>query len=305
MSTPPFRTLHTFTVTLDKQVTEKTTREENGQRITVETPVTKAVPYTIVLKEPSRNERTDLALFKDVTYGKAITLGLLPKAVMQQVIKANNPKNPLTEDEDKALATIGARLTELSAEYNRLKPAKEGEPLSAEQIERRKEVLVEYLTLAKKAEDLSAAYQSVYASTAETFTQTKMLTWLGLFLTYVKDPEMAADAVPRPLFPGSDYAAKETALNDLDEAKDPLFRKVIDKLPAYWQLYLFGRASTTAEFKAIEEEWAKEEALRAEAEAKQKEQEAAEKAAAAAAAGPETKDQGQGTPSEGQPEAVA
>lgn len=283
MSAPSitFRTLHTFTVTLDKEVIEKTTREENGQRITVETPVIKPVPYTIIMKEPSRKERTDLALFKDVTYGEAITKGLVPKAKMQQLLGRNDPSNPLSEDEDKSLAAIGARLGALSEEYNRLKPAKEGEPLSEEQITRRRDVLVEYLTLAKKADDLNGAYISVYASTAENYTQTKLLSWLALFLTYVRDPEMAADAVPRPLFAGSDYTSKETALGDLDDAKDPLYLKVIEKLPSYWRLYLFGRASNAAEFKAVEEEWTKEQALRAEAEAKQKEDDA--KAAAAKA----------------------
>lgn len=274
----PFRILHTYTVMLEKTVTEKTTREENGQRITVETPVVKQVPYTIIMKEPNRPQRTELAFFKDVTYGKAIKEGLMPKAFMQQVLGRADPNNPLSQEEDKALGALNRRLIDLANEHMRLSSETLSGPATEETKQRKAEVAEEWLTLQNKAIGLIAAYHSVYDSTAERYTEAKMLTWLELYLTFVRDPDMADTQPPRPLFPGNDYATKDTVWGDMEEAKDPLLAKLMeeDRFASLWKAYLYGRASSPEDFRAMEEEWAKEKALRAEAEARERKEADAE-----------------------------
>ncbi len=272
-----FKTLHSFTITLDRTVTETAVREENGQKITVETKVVKPVEHVVLLKEPSRREKNELALFKDVTYGDAISKGLVTKLKMQQLLGRNDPTNPLSEAEDKNLTALNRRLTDLSNSYMQLN-GKEVTP-SKEVEDRKAEILLEWGVLQQKALDLNGAYQSVYAHTAESYTQTKMLMWLTLYLTYIKE---AGATEPRALFPGADYAAKENVMADLEDTSDPLFAKVTadGKLSTYWMLFLFGRAGSPEDYKAIEEDWAKEKAMKEEAEAKLK---AAEEAAAAEA----------------------
>lgn len=278
MSTPaqpsaPFRVLHTYVVHLEKTVIEKTTREENGQRITTESPVVKQVPYTIIMKEPNRTQRTELAFFKDVTYGNAVKAGLMPKAFMQQVLGRADPNNPLSQEEDKALGALNRRLVDLANEHMRLSSETLSGPVTEETKARKAEVAQEWLTLQNKAIGLIAAYHSVYDSTAERYTEAKMLTWLELFLTFVRDPDMPDTQPPRPLFPGNDYNAKDTAWGDMEEAKDPLLLKLMeeDRFASLWKAYLYGRASSPEDFKVMEEEWAKEKALRVEAEAKARE----------------------------------
>lgn len=269
----PFRILHSFTVHLDKPVTETVVREENGQKITTEKTVTKAVPYEILLKEPSRSEKTALALFKDVTYGEAIKLGLIPKLQMAQLLGKGDASNPLSQEEDKALAALNRRMTDLANEHVRLSsPTLSGEE-TAESAQRKADIAQEWLTLQQKAIGLISAYQSVYSSTAEHYTQNKMLIWLELFLTYVRDPEHVSDSVPRPMFIGTDYAAKDVALGDMEDAKDPLLFKVLedDRLPSLWRAYLYGRAEDAAAFKVLEEDWENDRKLRVDAEAKVKE----------------------------------
>lgn len=259
---PTIRTLHSFTVSLDREVTETTVREENGQKITVESKVTKPVDYTIILKEPNRTEKTDLSLFKDVTYGQAIKAGLVPKLTMQQLLAKMGANNPLSEEEDKSLGTIKRRIGELGNEYQRLSsPTLTGSDTHDLEV-RKAAILQEWAMFQKKALDMDAAYQSVYEHTAENYTQSKMLTWLALFLTYVKDPA-APEAPSKPLFPGADFAAKEQALGDLEDAKDQLFSKAMERIPTLWWLYMFGRVSTSDDFKQWEEEQAKEAKLRA------------------------------------------
>ena len=180
------------------------------------------------------------------------------------------------------MSALSVRLQELEADYLRLNSATATDTLESK--ERKEKILLEYLVLRKKIEDMNTAYQSVYAHTAENYTQTKMLTWLTLFLTYVKDPTNLSDSVPRPMFLGNDYDAKEEKLGELEDAEDPLYLKALEKLPTYWMLYLFGRANKPEDFKDIEEGWENEKKLREEMEARAKVE--AEKAAAAAVVPP-------------------
>ncbi len=218
MSTPTsFKTLHSFVVNLDKEVTETTTREENGQKITVESKSVKSVPTTVVLKEPSRRERQDLTLFQQITYNKAIELGLLPKLVMQQ--KLGKDSGALSEDEDKTITALTARLQDLSAEYMRLIADKTPD---TEEIKARKEkLLTEYGMLYKKVEDLNTSYQSVYAYTADTYTQNKTLSWLLLFLTYIK---LTPEAVPTPMSRSRARTASSKCRPAVGAATEPLSR---------------------------------------------------------------------------------
>lgn len=269
-----FRTLHSFTIPLTKEVQETNTREEGGQTITTTSKVAKEVPITIILKEPTRREKQELVLFQSVTYNKAIELGLLPKLVMQQKL-GKDAANPLSKEEDKNLAAMTERLSALSNDFMQLSNA-EVSIEDKESIKERKErLLLEYMGLQSKVIDLNAAYQSVYEHTAERYTENKTLQWLTLFLSYVSEPG-SGDSVPRPLFPGSDHKAKEDKQGDLEDTKDELYMKALEKLPYCWMLYLYGRASNPEEFAKVEEEFKKQAdaaaKIKAEAEAKAKEE---------------------------------
>ncbi len=278
-----FKTLHSFVINLPKEVEETSTRIEDGQTITTTKKVTKDVPHTVILKEPSRKERQELNLFQGIIYNDAIGKGFKPKAVIQQIL-AKDSNSPISEDDDKNLAAMNSRLQELSNDYMRLNANSGVE--TEEQKERKQRVLLEYMVLQKKVTDVNTAYQSVYAYTAEHYMQEKTLVWLTLYLTYLKDPANSSDSVPRPMFPGADFAAREDRLGDLEDSKDTLYMKAVEKLPTYWMLYLFGRAGKPEDFALIEEQWAKEVKIREEAEIKAKEEVEKVKAAALAATPP-------------------
>lgn len=265
-----FKTLHSFTVTIKQVVPEVTTRVEGGQTITTKTDVEKDVHHKFVLKEPSRREKQELALFQDVMYNEAINKGLLPQIVMQQKL-GKQADSPLSGDEDKNLTAMNARLQELANDYMRLNASHT--PETDEQKERKQRLQLEYMVLYKKVEDLNTAYQSIYAHTAEKYKQTKTLNWLTLFLTF-KAPT-TPEGKPEAYFVGSDFIAREDFSADLDDAGDKLHRALVEKVSVYWMLYLFNRANTPEDFVRIEEEWAKQE------EAGRKIKEEADKVAAA------------------------
>lgn len=250
MTTTAFKTLHSFPVTVDQEVTEREEREENGQKVTVERKVTKPVTHTIVMKEPSRSERKNLALHQTVMYNEAITLGLLPKALMQRKL-STNAAGPLSADEDTKLAEMESKLIEMANDYMRLSALPQTDDLKTQ----KDKTLTEWAALRKRVEDLNTAYQSVYAHTAESYMQNKTLMWLNLFLTYIQRGDK-----PEILFEGADFAAKEERAGEMEDTGDPIYKALTDgnKLSLYWSLYLFGRASSHDDFVRIEDEWKKQ-----------------------------------------------
>lgn len=247
-----FKTLHQFTITVDREVKETLPpRVEDGKEITETITRVQPVQVNILLKEPSRREKQDLSLFQGIVYNEAIILGLLPRLMMTQKL-SKDPANPISGDEDRTLAAMNTRLQELANDYIRLN-AQSATP--TEEDKARKEKLSrEWSALQKKATDMETAYQSVFAHTAEQYSQNKVLTWLTLFLTYIKvGPEKY-----EPLFKGTDFKAKEEALGELEDAQDKIYLGAVEKLSTYWMLYYFGRASKPEDFARIEEDWIKE-----------------------------------------------
>lgn len=246
-----FKTLHQFTVTVDKEVEETTTTTQDGKEITTKVKVKKAVPTVIVLKEPTRRERQEISLFSNVAYNEGINLGLLPKLVMTQKL-SRDPTNPISGDDDKTLASMSSKLQELANDYIRLNAQSATE--SDEARERKEKLLLEYIALQKKVTDINTAYQSVFAHTAEQYSQNRSLIWLTLFLSYIK----VAEGKYEPMFPGADFKAKEDRLGEMEDGGDEVYLKAVDKLSTYTMLFYFGRASKPEDFARIEEDWMKQ-----------------------------------------------
>lgn len=246
-----FKTLHQFTVTVDKEVEETTMTTQDGKEITTKVKVKKAVPTVIVLKEPTRRERQEISLFSNVAYNEGINLGLLPKLVMTQKL-SRDPTNPISGDDDKTLASMSSKLQELANDYIRLNAQSSTE--SDEARDRKERLLLEYIALQKKVTDINTAYQSVFAHTAEQYSQNRSLIWLTLFLSYIK----VAEGKYEPMFPGADFKSKEDRLGEMEDNADEVYLKAVDKLSTYTMLFYFGRASKPEDFMRIEEEWQKQ-----------------------------------------------
>lgn len=245
-----FKILHQFIVNIDKEIEETTTRTENGKEITEKVKITKAVPHTVVLKEPSRREKQDLAMFQGVAYSEAINIGLLPRLIMTQKL-SKDPSNPISGDEDRTLASMNARLGELANDYIRLNANSNSE--TEEFKDKKIKISIEWEALRKKVVDINTAYQSVFAHTAEQYQQNRALTWLTLFLTFVKVGDKH-----EPMFFGNDIKSKEEKLGDLEDNLDKLYMGALDKLATYWMLFYFGRAANSEEFAKVEAQWNKE-----------------------------------------------
>jgi hypothetical protein len=248
-----FKILHSFVVNLDKEVEKTETRTENGQEITVKTKVKEPVPHTIVFKEPTRREKQELSLFYGTSYNEALDKKLWPKIlVVQKYLK--DPTSPLSQNEDRNLSALYSQLDSLRNDHLRLSTL----PESDEQKTKLKEVTMQYIAVRQRAEDIESAYSSLFAHTAENYAQDQAIQWEIFNLFYLQTGDKY-----EPLFKGANFEEKQTYMFDLEDKNDELYFASINKMSLYAGLYFMGRAVTPDDFKKLEEELAKQLAIKA------------------------------------------
>lgn len=261
-----FKTLHSFTVHLDQEVTVEEERIENGQPIKVSRKDIKPVPYTIVLKEPTRREKQDLSMFHGKCMTEAVvTHGLAPRMLLIQKF-SRDPDSPLSQDEDKNLAKMYDRMNELQNDLVRVKAL----PEDSDTKEKSEKLWLEVQILRKKIMDIESSYQTLFAHCAENYAQNRAIVWLTLFLSYI---DKGAGTDNKTLFPGKNFTDREDGMYNMDERvqlskakpdevklthEEKLYEACVEKLSTYWALYFLGHASTQEDFKKLEEEMGKQ-----------------------------------------------
>lgn len=241
-----FKKLHSFVVKIKEEVEKVETINENGKEVTTKSKVTESVPYSIVLKSPTRRERQDLAVFYTVKYNKGLELGMMPKAILVQKF-LKDPDSPLSQDDDKNITGCYLKLESLQNDLIRLNSLDETD----QNLDRKTKIYNEFLTVQKKIMDVETAYRSLFAHTTESYAQNQALHWLVLNLTFVQKGE----AEPKPMFTGNTFDEKESCLFDLEDAEDELYYAALERLSMYMSLYFSGGASKPEDFEKIEKEY--------------------------------------------------
>ncbi len=234
--------LHSFEIVLEHTEIKKDVIEENGSKITKETPVKIMVPHTIVFKEPSRREKQELSLFYSVTYTEALDKKLWPKVLMVQKL-LKDPSSPLSQGEDENLSKLYEELEGIRNDLFRVGSLPETE----EQKIKKEQLSVKYLSLQRKVMDIETAYQSLFAHTAESYAKDLTLQWIVYNLFYIRDGEKY-----KPFFEGKDFESRRDFAYGLEEKNDELYLKSVDKMALYAGLYFLGQANKSEDFKSID-----------------------------------------------------
>lgn len=258
--------LHTWTVTIDKDVPETTTETRDGQPVTVTKNVKKPVVTRFALKQPTRRELRNAEKFYGREYSRLITDGHITRQAMETK-HLNLTGDVLSEKERARMAELRRMIVDIDNDRARSHGATKEE----------KDKLDDKLAAARtEFTNLQALHESIFSQTAEVKAQNQLSTWFSLFLVLVERNGRWV-----PFFEGEKFEDREEYLFKLDEARDQLYIAATDKISTY--IYWFNRGVDTPEaFKAMDDEMTKQlEASRAKA---TEEAEAAEAAAKAAAA---------------------
>lgn len=238
-----FKPLHTFKVSITREEKVTTTRMEGDKEIAVTEPKVQTVLVPIVLKEPTRKEKAEVALFNSIQQSRAVDMGLLPKVVMIQKLSKDG-NNPLTGEEDSTLRELNTQLADMTKRSVRMG----FDPKSEADQEARARLNTDIFIAQNKVAAITEAYQSVFAHTSEVYAQHRVLTWLILHLSYLKT---APDRY-EPLFPGTSFDSREDKLGEMEDAKDPIYMAAIQQLSTCWMWYLYGYASDAAGFTELQ-----------------------------------------------------
>ncbi len=261
MDTPlTAKLLHAWEVSVEKDVDETTTEIENGQSVRKTRTVKKAVVTKFALKQPTRRELRQAELFYGKRQNWYIANGFLTQAILLNK-HLDLTGGVLSDKERDRGEKLRRRHIELEADLARLATTEDGAEL-------KKKIQDELASIRTEMITLQNANEAVFSQTADARAQRDLSTWFALFLVQIE----RTDGRLTPYFEGETYEQKEEFMWQLEEKDDPLYAATLEKIATY--VYWFNKgASTSDEFRKMEEEMQKQ------VDARAKVEEAAEAAA--------------------------
>lgn len=250
------RILHTWQVTVTREVSETAPEVVNGQTVQVTRKVQKPVETRMALRDLTRQERRGADLFRakrTAHYVKDHGL-LLASELTNRLI--NTTGGVLTEKEKERVEKLRARHAELDLEIVRAK----------DDVERQKSLQREQANVRTELLTLNAINEQLYAQTAEAKAESDLSNWVTFHVTLI-DRSAGGAATPdwKPYFEGDTFEKREAWLWDLEERKDEFYIAAAQKIASY--TFWFNKGADSAEaFKLFDEELARQDQARREVE---------------------------------------
>ena len=243
--------IYSFAINLEREVEESTvTKKKNkdtGKMEEIQTvkKVTKEVPYTITLYEPSRRQVEDADMEFSIEMSKCIKRGILTKAMLAK--KYSDSGGLLTEEDSQKLVRSYSKLSEVQNDLGRIMAKKKK---TQEEKDAETKLTEEFAEIRRDIVDLETAYQNVFNHTADTKAQNRTILWYLINLSFVTD----SAGIERPLFDGEDYDEMLDNYYLKDEKGDEIYDLCREKLMAFISFWYFSQNASEADFKSLEEE---------------------------------------------------
>ena len=243
MSTPTnLKTLHEWTIDIDKEVEETATETRDGQEVKVTRKVKKPVISRFALKQPTRRELRTAELFYGTEFNRFVTMGFLPRSILVNK-HLDLTGGVLSGKERDHVAKLVIRNAEL--EKDLIRALNEPEDV-------RTKIQGEIAGIRTEISNLNAANESVFSQTAEVKAQNQLAQWFSFYLIHIE-----RNSKWEPYFEGESFEKKEEYMWKLEEANDELYGKSVQKMATYIHFYNMG-ANKPEQFKLIDEELKKQ-----------------------------------------------
>lgn len=243
--------IYSFSINLEREVEETSTSKkknsETGKMEEIQTTkkVSKEVPYTITLYEPSRRQVEDADMEFSIEMSKCIKRGILTKAMLAK--KYSDSGGLLTEEDSQRLVRNYSKLGEIQNDLGRIMAKKKK---TAEEKEAETKLTEEFATVRREIVDLETAYQNVFNHTADTKAQNRTILWYLVNLSFVTD----SAGIERPMFEGEDYDEMLDDYYQKDEKGDEVYDLCREKLMAFVSFWYFSQNTSAEDFEKLEEE---------------------------------------------------
>lgn len=230
--------LHTWEVTLEKEVPETTTEERDGQTVTVTKKIKKPVSTPMAIKQPTRRELRQAELFYGKRYNWYINEGFVPSSIMAN--KHLNLTGGVLSDKQKdrmeALLEKQVQIeNDLARSINASKEEKDR--LQKELGATRNELL-----------NLYSINQAAFAQTADKRAERDLSDWFAYHLIFIN-----RGSGWQPYYEGETFEKKEESMWKLEESNDEFYNAAVQKISTYVQFFVMG-LDTPEKFQAAEKE---------------------------------------------------
>ena len=237
------REIYSFTFEKEEKIkkteTSKVKNEETGEEeeVSVTKEVVEAIPYRLIMKQPTRRQIEDAELEFSVEMSNCIKRGILTKAMLAK--KYSDTGGLLAEEDAKALTKMYVRYGEFSQESEKLqiKSVK-----TEKDTARLKEIAGEIALLRKDIINVETSYSNLFNHTADVRAENKVIQWYILNLTFVQKSD---EEETSPLFEGRDFEQKLQTYYELEEEGNDLYDIVGGKVAAFFSFWYYSSGAVS------------------------------------------------------------
>jgi len=207
--------------------------------------VEKNTPIKIIFKKPSRLESESADTVSAVEYAESVRKGILTKPLLEKLYDEKG--GFLVDDYEGKYNSLLGTYFELETEFQKLNFKEVKTPEDQNKL---KELAGDFVKVQNSLQSIEAARNNLFQNTAETRAQNRTIFWLTLFLTYTQEDE---GKEPIALFSGKTFEEKIAEYDNYIDEDNIFVYQVIQKMIFFVTLWYLGRASSSEDFKKIEE----------------------------------------------------
>lgn len=240
--------LYEFKVNREKEVSEtETTKNENGEDVTITRKVKKNVPVHYAIKKPNRRTYEDGELFFGVSLSEGIKAGLLTRQLLSK--RFDNDGGTFSESEKERYVHLYKELYEFETEIQKtqLNLANLSETEKQEKIT---SLLTKMTEIRNELQEFENSRSAIFDQTAETRAKNKTIMWWVLQLSHRKEEDGLERFVP--LFGEGDHSAKLDVYDALEEEDIPSTTEAIKKFAYFISFWYNGKVTNEEDFKNVE-----------------------------------------------------
>ncbi len=218
---------------------QKETVDSEGKKITALVDTEKDENHLYFIRVPNREILENQELFVAEIMAECDKRGIARRIARQKTLLDNG--DVLSKDERELYEKSRESLWEKQAEYQSLNDKKDK---TAEENEKLTKLTDELFVILNDIQGFEQRLDGeLFAYSAESICQNRLLTWLTLNLSYeIKDNKNIL------VFPGEDYKAKLIEYDRLNDSDDEFNKKLLERLSLVVSLFSLGKAQTQEDF---------------------------------------------------------
>jgi hypothetical protein len=229
--------LYSFSINVEKEVeeqVEKKTKRKNKETGKIETvtsqetvTVKKEVPFTVLVRRPTRSQLEDGDMFYSLELNKFIKMGMLTKAMLAK--QYGNQGGLWTEKEQQLYKDLMYKMHLKQLDIQQLSILSDNGKLSTRQKNKLNVYIRELADIKKELTEYEMIQNSLFDHTADVKARNRTIMWYILHTSHFFEGD-AEEPVIEEMFEGTSFEERWESYQDKEESEDEIYMRCIDKI---------------------------------------------------------------------------